>query len=40
MKDRTNNINTAVDMWINVNINSANAGDVFNLIGIQVKLGA
>jgi len=40
MKDRTSNINTAADMWINVNINSANAGDVFNLIGIQVKLEA
>lgn len=40
MSDRTNNINTAADMWINVNINSANAGDAFNLIGIQVKLEA
>ena len=40
MYDRTNNINTAADMWINVNINSANAGDAFNLIGIQVKLEA
>ena len=40
MKDRTSNINTAADMWINVNISSANAGDVFNLIGIQVKLEA
>ena len=40
MKDRTSNINTAADMWINVNINSANVGDVFNLIGIQVKLEA
>lgn len=40
MKDRTSNINTAADMWINVNVYSANAGDVFNLIGIQVKLEA
>ena len=40
MLDRTNNIDTAADMWVNVNINSANAGDVFNLIGIQVKLEA
>lgn len=40
MYDRINNINTAADMWINVNINSANAGDAFNLIGIQVKLEA
>lgn len=40
MQDRTSNINTAADMWVNVNINSANAGDVFNLIGIQVKLEA
>lgn len=38
MKDRTSNINTDADMWINININSANAGDVFNLIGVQVKL--
>ena len=38
MKDRTSNINTAADMWVNVNISAANAGDVFNLIGIQVKL--
>ena len=40
MKDRTSNIDTATDMWVNVNINSANTGDVFNLIGIQVKLEA
>lgn len=40
MQDRTSNINTAADMWVNVNINSANAGDVFNLVGIQVKLEA
>lgn len=40
MKDRTSNINTDADMWVNININSANAGDVFNLIGVQVKLEA
>ena len=40
MKDRTSNINTGADMWVNVNINSANTGDVFNLIGIQVKMEA
>ena len=40
MKDRTSNIDTAADMWINVNINSANAGDVFNLVGVQVRLEA
>ena len=40
MQDRTSNINTAANMWVNVNINSANASDVFNLIGIQVKLEA
>lgn len=40
MKDRTSNIDTDADMWVNVNINSANAGDVFNLVGIQVKLEA
>lgn len=38
MQDRASSISTAADMWFNVNINSANAGDVFNLIGIQIKL--
>ena len=40
MQDRTNNIDTSADMWVNVSINSAKAGDVFNLVGIQLKLEA
>lgn len=40
MKDRTNNINTESDMYVNVNISLASAADVFNLIGIQIKLEA
>lgn len=38
MYDRTNNIDTTQDMWININISSASSADVFNLIGVQVKL--
>lgn len=38
MYDRINNIDTTQDMWVNINISSANSADVFNLIGVQVKL--
>lgn len=38
MQDRTANIDTTKDMWVNINISSASSADVFNLIGVQVKL--
>ena len=40
MKDRTSNIDTSVDMYVNINISGANAADVFNLVSVQVKLEA
>jgi len=38
MKDRTNNINTEADMYLNIVIKDASALDVFNLIGYRVVL--
>jgi uncharacterized membrane protein YhiD involved in acid resistance len=40
MWDRIGNVNTAADMWVNVGIGSANAADVFNLVSLQIVLGA
>ena len=38
MQDRVTNIDTTQDMYITVSITAANSADIFNLIGIQIKL--
>lgn len=38
LSDRIGNVNTAVDMFVNVGVAAANAADVFNLTALQVVL--
>ena len=40
MSDRIGNVNTNADMWLNVGVSSANTGDIFNLVSLQVTLEA